>query len=134
MPHNVTGYQPYKLMFNHKAPAVCDAWLRLTKYIDQYLQSKSAWVNEQHKLILAVNRWTLDNTKQTAKKTALCVGGSTLNIPKDNLVLLRDHPEGRHKIQDNYKSELFVIVLKHKDPNVYTIHPVCGAPVHMVNH
>ena len=63
----------------------------------------------------------------------LLAGGNTLNIPKDDLVLLRDHPDGKHKIQDNYKSELLVIVLKHKDPNVYTIHPMCGGPVCMVN-
>ena len=23
---NVTGYQPYELMFGHKAPTVCNAW------------------------------------------------------------------------------------------------------------
>ena len=56
MPHSVTGYQPYELMFGHKAPTVCNAGLGLAKYNDQYLQSKSAWVNEQHELILAVNR------------------------------------------------------------------------------
>ena len=38
-----------------------------------------------------------------------------------NLVLLRDHPEGQNKIQDNWKSELFVVVDHHKDPNVYII-------------
>ena len=37
------------------------------------------------------------------------------------MVLLRDHPEGRNKIQDNYKSEPFVIIGQHKDPNVYII-------------
>ena len=41
MPHSVTGYQPYELMFGHKAPTVCDAWLRLAQYNDQYSQSKS---------------------------------------------------------------------------------------------
>ena len=116
-----------------KAPTVCDAWLWLAKYNDQYLQSKSAWVNEQHELILAVNRRALKNIKQTASKTVLHAGGSPLNILKDNLVLLRDHPEGRHKIQDNYKSELFMVVSKHKDPNVYIIHPLCGGPVHTIN-
>ena len=90
-------------------------------------------MNEQHEFILAANRCALKNIKQTANKTALHAGGSPLNIPKDNLVLLRDHPEGRHKIQDNYKSELFMVVLKHKDPYVYIIHPLCGGPVHMVN-
>ena len=131
-PHSVTGYQQYELMFGCKAPTVCDAWLRLAQYNDQYSQSKSTWVNEQHELILATNRWALKNIKQTANKTALCAGGSPLDIPKDNLVLLRDHPEGRHKIQDNYKSGL-MIVSKHKDPNVYIIHPLCGSLVHMVN-
>ena len=26
MPHSSTGYQPYELMFWHKAPTICDAW------------------------------------------------------------------------------------------------------------
>ena len=89
MLHIITGNQPFKFIFSHKAPTVCDAWLRLAKYNDQYSQSKSAWVNEQHELILAVNRWALKNIRQTVKKTALHARGSPLDIPKDNLVLLR---------------------------------------------
>ena len=38
--HDVTGYQPYELMFGHKAPTICDAWLRLANYNDNFLQSK----------------------------------------------------------------------------------------------
>ena len=133
MSHSVTYYQPYELMLGHKAPTVCYAWLELAKYNDQYLQSKSTWVNEQHELILAANREALKNIKQMAKKTVLHVVGSPPDIPKDNLVLFRDHPEGRHKIQDNYKSELFVVVSMHKDPNVYIIYPLCGGLVCMVN-
>ena len=34
--HSVTGYQPYELMFGHKVPTVCDTWLRLVQYNDQY--------------------------------------------------------------------------------------------------
>ena len=133
MPHSVNGYQPYELMFGHKAPTVCNAWLGLAQYNDQYLQSKNAWVNEQYELILAANRWSKKNIKQTANKTVLHVGGSPLDIPKDDLVLVRDHPKGRCKIQDNYKSELFMVVSKHKDPNVYIIHPLCRGLVCMVN-
>ena len=59
MPHSVTGYQPYELMFGCKAPTVCNAWLRLTQYNDQYSQSKGTLVNKQHELILAANRWAL---------------------------------------------------------------------------
>ena len=133
MPTQCHCYQPYELMFVHKAPNICNAWLRLAQYNGQYSQSKSTWENKQHGLILPVNRWALKNIKQTARKTALHAGGSPLKIPKNNLVLLRDHPEGRCKIQDNYKSELLMVVSKHKDPNVYIIHPLCGGLVHMVN-
>ena len=56
MPHDTTGYQPYEPMFGHKAPTICDAWLGLGNYNDNFLQSKCAWVNQQHELILAVNR------------------------------------------------------------------------------
>ena len=71
MLHSVTGYQPYELMFGCKPPTVFDSWLRLAQYNDQYLQSKSTCVNEQHELILAANRQALKNIKQTANKTVL---------------------------------------------------------------
>ena len=81
MPHSVTGYQPYEIMFGHKAPTICYAWLGLAQYNDQYLQSKSMWVNEKHELILAANRWTLKNIKQTANKTVLHAARSPFDIP-----------------------------------------------------
>ena len=40
MPHSTTGYQPYTFMFGQKAPTICDAWLGLANYNDNYLQSK----------------------------------------------------------------------------------------------
>ena len=69
---------------------------------------------------MSVNRQALKHIKQSAKKSQTRTGGKTLHIPVGNLVLLRDHPEGHNKIQDNYKSELFAIVDHHK-----VIHPVC---------
>ena len=49
-------------------------------------------------------------------------------------MLLCDHPEGRNKIQDNYRNELFVMEFQHQDPNVYTIKPLNGkGPMHKVN-
>ena len=66
---------------------------------------------------MSVNRQALKHIKQSAKKSQIRIGGKSLQIPIGNLVLLRDH----NKNQDNYKSELFVIVDHHKDPNVYVI-------------
>ena len=121
-------------MFGRKAPTICNAWLGLGSYNDNFLQSKCAWVNQQHELILAVNRRALKRIKTSAETSVSWAGGKALNIPIGNLVLLSDHPKGRNKIQDNYKNEPFVIESKHQDPNVYIIKPLNGkGPMHMVN-
>ena len=133
-PHSTTGYQPHGLMFGCKAPTICDAWLRLADYDDNYLQSKCEWVNQQHKLILAANRCALKRIKQSAEKSVAWAGGKDLKIMIGNFVLLCDHLEGQNKIQDHYKSKLFIMELKHWDPNVYNIKPLCGkGPMHMMN-
>ena len=132
MPHSGTGYQPYEFMFGHKAPlsVTCGLiWHNIMTSIHRVWAH--GWKNNMNSSLLQIGRhW---KTSSKLPKTALHVGGSPPNIPKDNLVLLRDHPEGRHKIQDIYKSELFMVVLRLKDPNVYIIHPLCGGLVHMVN-
>ena len=69
MPHDTTGYQPYELMFGCTAPTICNAWLGLANYNDNFLQSKCAWVNQQHELILAANRQALKRMKVSAEKS-----------------------------------------------------------------
>ena len=134
MPHGTTGYQPYELMFGHKAPTICDVWLRLAHYNDNYLQSKYEWVNQQHEIILAANRHALKRIEQSAENSVSQARGKTLKIPIGNLVLLHDHPEGWKKIQGNYKSKWFVMESKHRDPNVYTIKLLSGKGLmHIVN-
>ena len=115
MPHDTTGYQPYELMFGHKTPTICDACLGLANYNDNFLQSKCPWVNQQHELILAANRWPLKRIKASAEKSVSWAGGKALEMLIGNLVLLCDHPEGHDMIQDNYKNELFVMESKHQD-------------------
>ena len=53
------------------------------------------------------------------QKSAGRLNQKLLEILEGNLVLLQDHPEGRNKIQDRYKSEKFVVVGKCPEPNVY---------------
>ena len=134
MSHSATGYQPYELMFGHKAPTICNVWLRLADYNDNYLQRKCEWVNQQHELILTANRHTLKRIKHSVEKSVSRAGGKDLEIPIGNLVLLHDHLEGGNKIQDHYKSKLFVVESKHWEPNVYNIKPLCGkGPIQTVN-
>ena len=112
-------------MFGHKAPTICDAWLGLANYNDNFLQSKCAWVNQQHELILAVNRWALQKVKTSAEKSVSWTGGKALKIPMGNLVLLHDHPEGCNKIQDNYKVNCL-------SWNLSTRTPMCISSNHLV--
>ena len=42
-------------------------------------------------------------------------------IPIGNHVLLRDHTEGRNKIQDKYKSDMYVVIGHHHEPNMYYV-------------
>ena len=107
---------------------------RAGKLQDNFSQNKCTWVNQQHELILAANRWALKRMKMSAEKSVSQAGGKALNILIGNLVLLPDHPEGQNKIQDNYKNELFVMESQHQDLNVYTIKPLNGkGPMHKVN-
>ena len=68
-----------------------------------------------------MNRQTLKTIKTSAEKSVSWAGGKALEILIGNLVSLCNHPEDHNKIQDNYKNELFVVELKHQDPNVYII-------------
>ena len=53
---SITDYQPHKLMFGHNAPSVCDAWLGSAHYNHNASTNKCAWLNEQHELLMSVNR------------------------------------------------------------------------------
>ena len=61
-----------------KAPTMCNSWLGLANYNDNFLQSKCTWVNQQHELILAVNRRALKRRKLSEEKSVSRAGGKTL--------------------------------------------------------
>ena len=123
-PHSTTGFQPYQLMFGHKAPAPCDNWLGLGKSDDRKSVSKTQWVDQMVEKLLVANRRAMKNIKAAAAKNKRTARGSDIDIPPGNLVLLRDHPEGRNRIQDHYKSDLFKVVKKGERPNNFWIIPI----------
>ena len=71
--------------------------------------------------MLHANKQALKSIKQSVQRNKNHTGGKPLDIPIGNHVLLRDHPEGRNKIQDRYKSDVYVVVGHHAEPNVYYI-------------
>ena len=133
-PHSTTGYQPYELMFGRKAPAPCDNWLGLRQYNDDKSISKVVWVDKQFEKIVQANKRALKSIQARAKVNERSSGDKDFDIPIGNLVLLRDHPEGRNKIQDDYKPDLFEVTGKHSDPNAFFVKPLDGkGPVKQVN-
>ena len=123
-PHSTTGFQPYQLMFGQRAPAPCDSWLGLRNYDDEKSTSKTQWVDQQAELLLIANKRAMKNIKAIEAKNKRISKGKDLDIPVGNLVLLRDHPEWRNKIQDRNKSELYIVVRKGERPNNFWIKPL----------
>ena len=120
-PHMSTGIQPYELMFGRKAPMPCDNWLGLENYQPDSFKSKTVWLNQQLNAMLYANKKALKLIQQSTRCNKNQTGGRSLHIPIGNHVLLCDHPEGRNKIQDRYKSDVYVVVGHHSEPNVYYI-------------
>ena len=121
-PHSTTGYQPYELMFGHKAPTPCDNWLGLGNYKTAEFKTKTGWLNEQLNALLHANKQALKGIQKSTKHNQDQNSGKDMIIPIRNHVLLRDHLEGRNKIQDRYKTDVYVVVSHHQEePNVYYI-------------
>ena len=68
--------------------------------------------------MLYANNQALKGIHKSTKCNEDHASGKDTTIPVGNHVLLHDHPEGCNKIQDRYKSEVYVIVGHHQEPNV----------------
>ena len=71
--------------------------------------------------MMHVNKQALKYIQKSNKQNQSCTSGKELVIPKGNHILLHDHPEGRNKIQNRFKPDVFVVVDYHKEPNIYYI-------------
>ena len=115
-------------MFGRKAPAPCDNWLGLRQYNDDKSISKVVWVDKQFEKIVQANKRALKSIQARAKSQRK--GRQGIKIfdisHREILSLLRDYPEGRNKIQDDYKPDLFEVTGKHSDPNAFFVKPLDG--------
>ena len=123
-PHASTSYQPYQLMFGRRAPAPCDNWLGLHTYDDDKSVTRIDWVDQQLEQLISANKCAQKNIKATNAKNRKIVGGKDLIILVGNLVLLRDHPEGCNKIQNNNKDQIYIVTGHHEYKNAYWVKPL----------
>ena len=104
-----------------KAPMPCDNWLGLSNYKPDSYKFKTVWLDQQLNAMLHANKQALKSIKQSVQRNKDRTGSKSLDIPIRNHVLLCDHPEGWNKIQDRYKSDVYIVVGHHVEPNVYYI-------------
>ena len=102
----------------------CEDWLGLKNYKSESFKSKTVLLNQQLDAMLNANKQALKLIKKSTQCNKDCTGSKELTIPIGNQVLLCDHLEGHNKIQDWYKSDVYVVVGHHKEPNVYYIQPL----------
>ena len=81
------------------------------------------WVNQQLEQLVSMKKHAQKNIKATNAKNRKVTGGKDLVIPVGNLVLLRDHPERRNKIQNN-KDQVYIITGHHEYKNAYWVKPL----------
>ena len=98
--------------------------LGLRAYNDDKSITHIDWVDQQLEQLLHANKCAQKNIKTTNAKNRKVAGGKDLIIPVGNLVLLRDHPEGRNKIQDNNKDQIYIITGHHDNRNAYFVKPL----------
>ena len=120
-PHASTGYQPYQLIFRRQAPAPCDNWLGLREYNDDKSITCIDWIDQQLEHLVQANKHAQKNIKASNTKNKKVVRGKDMIIPVGNLILLRDHPEGHNKIQDNNKDQIYVVTRHHNHKNAYFV-------------
>ena len=82
------------------------------------------WVHQQLEQLLHANKHAQKNIKATNAKNRKAAGGKDLVLPVRNLVLLCDHPEGRNKIQDNNKDQIYIVTGHHDNCNAYFVKPL----------
>ena len=108
-------------MFGHKAPTPCDGWLGLAHYKSDSFKSKTVWLNQQLSAMMHANKQALKFISKSNQRNKHQTAGKELVISIGNHVLLRDHLEGRNKIQNRFKSDVYIVVSNHEEPNVYYI-------------
>ena len=96
-------------------------WLGLAHYKSDSFKSKTVWLNQQLSAMMHANKQALKFINKSTQHNKHHTAGKELVIPIGNHVLLCDHPEGCNKIQNRYKSDVYVMVGHHNEPNVYYI-------------
>ena len=136
-PHSTTGCNFMSSCLGTRPPHPVTIGLGLGTTNQEVLILKPlGWGNNQMCQLVSANKHALKLINKTTQCSKSCIGGKELLIPVGDHILLHDHPEGHNKIQDGYKSHVYVVVGHHQESNVYYIqllNPDCKSKPKVVN-
>ncbi|PIK33447.1 putative transposon Ty3-I Gag-Pol polyprotein [Apostichopus japonicus] len=130
-PHRVTGMSPYRMMFGREPYTPLDQLLSNARktWDEDFVKEQAAALQEAHKVAAEKIKTSKEKEKakydQLPQSTPLEVGARVL--------LRRTAFDGRHKLEDKFRRDPFVIVRVNPEGDVYGIRPLLGGPIQTVN-
>lgn len=130
-PHSVTGFSPFRLLYGREPFTPIDQLL-----INSHGQWTDDFVKDQADALLEVHQIARDRME-----TALQAGRKRHNrLPMSKplavgaqVLLKKCAFQSRHKLEDKYSRQAFVVVDVNEEKDVYRIRPVSGGPEQIVN-
>lgn len=120
-PHTTTGFAPYQLLFGQAPKLPVDF---LLGHVGSQ-ESGSEWLEVHRSRLDLARKHLLQAAKERKVKHDCQIRGERLKV--GDVVLLRNHPLGRNKIQDAWKPERHVVrMVPDRDGGPYIVEPVCG--------
>lgn len=124
-PHASTGYSPYFLFYGRDPKLPVD--LVIGSLPADVSDLETDWVTEHHQNLQTAYQQATKRTEAAAlkRKKALNVKANDKEIAVGARVFVRNHPLGRHKIQDIWRPEPYRVVEK-REPSIYVVIPLAG--------
>ena len=130
-PHSVTGFSPFRLLFGRDPYTPLDQLLTNTsaEWEEEFIKEQAASLQKAHEVAKEKMKRVLQAEKNRHDQKPL-----SLPFEVGTRVLLQKCAfEGRHKLDDKYYREAYVVTKVNQDGDVYTIRPLLGGPSRTVN-
>lgn len=130
-PHSVTGVSPYRMLYGRDPYTPVDQLLCNTQedWTEDFVEVQAKNLKRAHGIAERRMKAVLQKQKHRHDNKSL-----SKPIPIGKRVLLRKNAfTGRHKLEDKYNREPFIVVWVNEEGDVYNIRPVMGGPAQTVN-